>query len=774
MRSMGWMAGIALAWALTACGGGGGGSTPTPTPPPPPATTLSGSIAPGPVAGATVQLFSVDAQGRTTLLEQVRTGNDGEYAFHATPAADTVLMVSANGGNWTDPLRKASATLDAPMRSLDVWAGTTRRVNITPYTEAFVRGIEKAKAPNWSAAGVRAASNEAARTLGFDSLTDFTRLDLTQPPGTTAPKLSDVSHAVANGSFLGFWHRLETTPGQLNLAAALDALERFINVDPEDDRLVPAFIAGAVDFVDVAALSADDKLAAKGQILYGTDIVPTPATIAQAMPRGVSSGGGQAPMPDDQFRLVGQPQGRTHFNLRGALVSYGEGDAKTRRSELYSASVAEVFADGDVGVGRWNGGLQQLTSPSGSSSVTNSVILSTDGWTYAAGRETSQVPACGLRKLSLAGSTKLLFTPWNSGDTGPALTLDADSALGALYLGYVQVGVDIGIRTAAGDTLRLQSVGGLDHPELAGLQSAAENEVFLNVPTSATFPAGSTATLTVRPAGAGARKAAALLKIRMAGGSTYSAALAFVAPDTPPDARGCAQPGAPGAGINPRPAPGSYYVFLNQADTDLFMGAPQDAVAFGSAGDLTGSLWGMKFAGPAFDLAGNAYASIGRITVTTGSAAAGNELTRSQPYAVAQPGAVTPTSGSAVYQLVAATAVTAERGSGQAQLPPGQIDAASVTVYFNQDPVGTINPNYGTARFNIAGRFAGLPFGSDVLASQGFGPVDVRIYGQTLGGSSQVSGSFAGPSGDYLVVLYRDGVSGVPVRAALLFKRQGS
>lgn len=93
----------------------------------------------------------------------------------------------------------------------------------------------------------------------------------------------------------------------------------------------------------------------------------------------------------------------------------------------------------------------------------------------------------------MAGSTKLLFTPLNAGDTGPALTLDADSALSALYLGYVQIGVDIGLKTAAGETIRLQSVGGLDHPELAGLQSAAENDVYLNVPASATFPTGATA-----------------------------------------------------------------------------------------------------------------------------------------------------------------------------------------------------------------------------------------------------------------------------------------
>jgi len=774
VKTMGWMAGIALAWMLSACGGGGGGGGGSTTPAPAP-VTITGSIAPGPVSGASVQLFSVDAQGRTTQLEQANTGSDGQYAFHATPATDTVLMVKAQGGTWTDPLRKASVPLDVPLRALDVWAGTARRINVTAYTELVVRGIEKAKAPDWSAAGARAASSAGAQALGVASLTDFSLLDLTQPLGATAPKLADVTHAVANGSFIGFWHRLETAPGQLSLAGALDALYQLNDVDPEDDRLGPAFIGGTVDFVDATSLSADDKVAAKGQILYGADIIATPTTVAQAMPKGVSSGGSQAPMPDDQFRLVGEPQGRTHFNLRGALVAYGEGDAMTRRSELYSASVAEVFGDGDVGVGRWNGGIQRLTVPSGASTLTSANILSTDGWSYAVARETSQIPACGLRKLALAGSTKLLFNPLSVGDTGPALTLAADSALSALYLGNVQIGVDIGVNSAGGDAVRLRSVGGLDAPELAGLQSEAENDIVLNVPVSATFAAGTTATLSVRPAGAGARKAAALLKIRTAGGSTYSTALAFLAPDTAPDARGCAQPGAPGAGISPKPTAGSYFVFLNQDSSSLFRGTPQDQVAFGDAGELMGGIWDMKFSGPANDLAGNAYASIGRVTVTTGSTALGNEVTRSQPYAVAQPGAAPPAgTGSAVYQLVAATAVTAERGSGQAQLPPGLIDAASVTIYFNQYPVGTANSNYSTARFNVSGHFGGQPFGTDVLAAQGFGPLDAIVYGQTMGGVNGVSGAFAGPTGDYLVVLYESDVNLVPIRAALLLKRQGS
>ncbi len=773
MRSIAWLAGAALALLLNACGGGGGssGGGSPPTPPPAP-TTITGSILPGPVAGADVQLFSVDSQGRTTLLEQVRTGNDGEYAFHASPAADTVLIVSATGGTWTDPIRKASATLDAKLRAADVWAGAARRINATPYTETVTRGIEKAKTPDWTPAGVRRANSDAAQSLGVDSMTDFVRVDLTQPPGATAPKASDIGHAILNGSFVGFWHRLETAQAPLTMAAALDALHRLINVDPEDDRLFPAYVGGTVDFVDVTSLTADDKLQTKGRILYGYDIIAIPATVQQALPKGVSSGTGQAAMPDDQFRLVGEPEGRTHFNLRGALVAYGEGNASTRRSELYSASVAEVFADGDVGIGRWNGGVRMVTSPSGTSTVTTPDILSTDGWSYAAARATSQIPACGLRKLTLAGSTQVLFTPLSTGDTGPALTLTPDSALAALYLGYVQTGVDIGLQTAAGEVVRLQSIGGLAHPELAGLQMAAENEVYLSVPVSALFPAGATATLTTRPAGAGARKAAALLKVRTAGGSIYSAALAFVGPDTAPDAQGCVQPGAPGAGISPKPAAGSYFVFLDQGDEHLYMGVPKNVVTFGTAGELTSAdVW--QFAGPAYDLAGNADASIGRITFSTGNAAAGTQVTRSQPYAVVRPGATPPTSGSAVYQLVAATAVTAERGSGEAQLPPGVLDSASVTVYFDQSPIGTTSPFYGTARFSVAGRFAGMPFGTAVTAAQGFGNVDVRVTGQVISDFNRASGAFSGPTGEYLAVLYQDGVAGIPIRVALLLKRQG-
>jgi hypothetical protein len=779
MRSIKQWAGITLAVLLSACGGGGGGggggdSTPGTPSPPVATTTVTGNIAPGPVNGAAVQLLSVDSQGRTTLLQEVRSGTDGGYAFTASITAETVVMVSATGGTWTDPISKAGAALDTKLRAVEVWTGPLRRINATPYTEINVRSLEKATTPDWSPAKVRAVGLTLAGELGVASLTDFLRIDLTQPPGATAPKADDVAHALVNGAFIGFWRRLQAASATTDLSAALDGLHRLTFVDTEDDRLGPAMAGGTVDYVDVTSLTADDKLRIKGLILYGKDILPTAATVAEAMPKGVSSGAGLAPMPDDQFRLIGQRQGRTHFNQRGALVSYGEGDAKTSRNELYTASVAEVFADGDIGIGRWNGGVEIVTLPSGGGLfVQNPSILSTSGRMYAAAKPVSQIPACGSRRLSLAGSTKLTFTPLNWNDVGPDLTLTADTALSALYLGNVQIGADVGIRTSGGEVVRLRSQGALEHPELAGLQLDAENEIYLNVPVSALFPAGTTAKLTVRPAGAGARKAVAHLSIGLPTGGLY-AALAFTAPDAAPDALGCATTGAPGAGIDPKPAAGNHFVFLSHNNESLFMGVPRDEVSFGASGELTSVLSAVRFSGPAFDLAGNEHASIGRVTVSSGNTVDGNLVQRSQPYAVVRPATIAPRVGTAQYQLVAATAVTAERGSGTAQLPPGVIDSASVTVYFDQYPIGSPNVGSATARVQVAGRFSGISFGTDVSAAQGFGPLDVRSGGQTLVDMNRVMGAFTGPDGEYLALVYMDGVNGIPVKAALLFRRQGS
>jgi hypothetical protein len=775
MKSTARWAGVALAIVLSACGGGGGGSDPVASPPVAQSqTTVSGSIAPGPVAGATVQMLRVDAQGRTTLLQEVRTGSDGEYAFNATVPADSVVMLAASGGSWTDPIRKTTATLDPKLRAVDTWTGPARRINVTPYTEMVVRGIESAKTPDWSAAGVRAANTSAAQTLGVASTTDFVRLDLTQPPGANAPKVDDVTHALVNGSFVGLWHRLSTATGQAGMSTALDGLHHLVNIDPEDDRIGPALAAGTVDFLEATALPVAEKLRTQGLVLFGSDLLPTAATLAEAMPKGISSGTALAAMPDDQFRLLGEVQGRTHFNLRGALVSYGPGDAKTSRNELYTGSVAEVFADGDVGIGRWNGGVEIVTYPSGGDQfVTRSNLLSTTGRFYALARPATQIPACGVRRLGLVAHTQLNLASTTGSGAPMALTPTADSAISAMYLSGVQIAVDVGLVSPTGETVRFRSRGGLTHPELAGWQPDAENDVYLEVPVSPLFPPGTTALLKVRPAGAGARKAAAILQINAVNAGAY-AALAFVGQDTPPDAQGCAQSGAPGTGIDPKPAAGSHFVFLNHNNENMNFGAPNEAVTFGPKGELASVPSPLSFTpATAYDLAGNDFASIGRVTVSSGSAAGGNFVQRSQPYAVARPDAAVPTSGSATYTLLSATAVMADRGSGEAQLPPGVIDSASVTVYFDQYPIGTPNPYYGTVRINIAGRFAGVAFGSAVNAANGYGPMDVRTSGQNLGGGN-ISGAFAGPTGEYLVVHYMDGVAGIPIRAALLFKRQGS
>jgi hypothetical protein len=122
-------------------GGGGGGVT----------ATISGYVWIGAVSGATVHLDQVDAQGRTTRIEQTTSAADGSSAFHVRPAAGTVFMVTASGGSWRTPAG-AIATLDTPMRAVAVASGAAQRVTVNPYAEVAVQVLAQLSAADWSAA----------------------------------------------------------------------------------------------------------------------------------------------------------------------------------------------------------------------------------------------------------------------------------------------------------------------------------------------------------------------------------------------------------------------------------------------------------------------------------------------------------------------------------------------------------------------------------------------------------------------------------------------
>jgi len=149
---------LLFALAIAACGGGGSDSDGAGAA----AATISGTVVKGPVAGATVQLHAVAVDGTRTLLEQTQSAGDGRYAFAVAPVAGAVLLVTASGGRYVDEPSGTSVPLALPLRAAVVWAGTAQRVSPTPFSEAAVRALEQAAAPDWSVPAVRAANTVVA------------------------------------------------------------------------------------------------------------------------------------------------------------------------------------------------------------------------------------------------------------------------------------------------------------------------------------------------------------------------------------------------------------------------------------------------------------------------------------------------------------------------------------------------------------------------------------------------------------------------------------
>ena len=749
-----------LAATLCGCGGGGGGgggSSSTSGP-----VTVSGWIFLGPVNGADVQLLSVGSDGSTQLLDESRTAADGSYAFHASPASGTVIMVSASGGSYPDEASAATRDLSVPLRALQAWTGSPLRVSVTPFSEAATRTIAQATSPDWSATHVASVNADFADWLGADSLTDFQPLDL-RSTLSAVPAESDVEGSLMSGAFSEFALHLDGDP-DTSLSTGLDAITHLLGVDRADDHLFPVYVAAMVQFIDLTALSDGAKSTAKSEILYLSAGPMSATQEAQGLPTGTSSGGATAPMIDNAFQMIDVAGATTHFNQRGALVEYTDPSQQEPSTSIYTASVAEVFGDGDVGMGRWNGGTIARASSLGAADVTITP-MTYPSFQYGVAKVPTATPDCGLRRLALVASTTPSLRSLDVNAQQLYTGITSDSTVGLQYLDGTYAGADIGLQAADGSVVRFQTLGASASPWLTGLPLSAQ-QMFLS--SSNTSSALGSATLLFEPlvSGAGANKVVVHLSLPYETSNTEMEAV-FVDSTGAPDTSACGQTGAPGAGIAPQPSDGQQYVFLNFDSDTTFRGAP-DAATFGSSGQLQTVLGTFTLAGPAFDLAGNADASIGRLLVTDTS----SNKTRTEPYAVVRPDTMTtPSTGTYIYDLVASTATVPERGTAKGGVLPGQVSTATLTITFGQYPVGTPSPYYGTAQLIVQGNMGGHAFS---LSSDGTAtgqPLDARLYGQSFGGN-QFSGALSAPGGDYVAVTFGASIGEVPLDGSLLFRKR--
>lgn len=776
-------AAVMFAVLLISCGGGGGGgsaSSPGPAPapsPPPTGVNITGYVVDGPVAGATVKLYRIDAAGARTLLGSAITDTRGSYTIPNTAPANTGIVVEASGGTYTDDITSQPMALAVPLRAVATSSGGEARISVTPYSEVAVRVIEHMGKPDWSGAGIDGANKKVADNVGATTILDFIPVDL-RTPAPAGVRDNDVGMSFYTSGFSGYARRLDANPAT-SLNSALDGLYRLTAVDEHDDRVLPAYLGGMADFVDRTALADSVRQQLKALVLLGNEsYTPRPGeTMDDYRPTGVASGAAVAPMPDDGFQEVDTREPGAMFNGRGALVAFPVAGGAGAWRVLYTASAAEVFGDGDIGIGRWNGGGTVLATRAGSElTVTGAAgFLKNTSLHYAVARPATAIPTCGMRRLALVATTQPTLSYPGPGAQPVVAGLTSDSSVSFQYASDTLAGFDIGVRATDGSVTRYRSPGGVDAPWAGGipLSGLSYNPVPLQVATTGTVLSGMGMDVHGFASGNGATKLVLKLVVGRDQGPAELAA-AFASPTGGVDTNGCAEAvGNPGAAIDPPPSNGSNYVMGGVDGQIIFGGLPVDT-AFRTRGELsTTPAIHVGQATPIYELAGTANASIGRIAgaFTVGSVA----YDRSMPYAVARAGAGLPATGTRHYVLAASTLVVPELAGAApgASLQPGTVQAASLDVNFGESPLGTPNPFGGTVQFRVSGSVGGVPFSVGAAGTNGTVPAETSVgSGQASFFTSQFTGAFAAPGGNDVVVWYTTDAGKARVMGTLLFRAQ--
>jgi len=475
-------------------------------------------------------------------------------------------------------------------------------------------------------------------------------------------------------------------------------------------------------------------------------------------------------MPDDAFQVVGATAAGAMFNKRGALIAYPGYGPSVTWTTLLGASAADVFGDGDIGIGRWNGGATVSASRAG---IELTPVAGSGGYTmsapYALARAATNVPTCGVRRLQLVASTLSQASQAGS-DTAAAPGLTADSSVSFQYASDTLVGVDIGVRAADGTVVRYRSTGGSDAPWASNIRLSD----LAKTPVSVQGPTWQNGSMGIQGLASGNGENKLVLKISPPSdlmiGTEFAAA--FAAPTAGVDQSGCAAAvGEPGTAIDPAPANGKYEVLLGMEPGTTVAMVLGDQVSFRTRGELSSSVnLQVGATTPVYELAGTADASIGRIdgTYTIGVANYRNSL----PYAVARAGATIPTTGHRHYVLVASTAVVPLLADATGELPAGSVQAASLDADFGADMLGQ---RTGTATFSLSGSVGGIPFAINP-PTYPTTPDAVQFSNGSItftdGNHNLFRGAFAAPTGEYAVVSFAVRVGGLPAGGTLLFRAQ--
>lgn len=187
---------VAVAIAITGCGGGGssgGGQTPSPVA----RSAVDGAVTKGPVAGATLHLYRMDASGQKDgepVAGPITTGADGSWSAQVPDSVPRPLLIESSGGTYIDEATGNTVSAGALNSFLPEGASSAA---VTPLSELLVRASREHLASNPESdlsSGVQAGRDVLDDVLGasFDPLT-------TVPSATSDDPLAKQYAAVLGG-----------------------------------------------------------------------------------------------------------------------------------------------------------------------------------------------------------------------------------------------------------------------------------------------------------------------------------------------------------------------------------------------------------------------------------------------------------------------------------------------------------------------------------------------------------------------------------------------
>ena len=341
-------ASLVLVFGLGGCGGGSDSVIDT--------TLVQGSIVIGPVAGATVTVFSVNPDGtRGVLLGTGLTNTNAVYAI-PIPRQTGPILVEATNGTYDDAAVPGPDT--TPLTAVLRGAATTDQsttsvsINATPLTETAIR--RSLAAPGGiNGANLASVGSRVASDTGLPTGTDIFRSTPLVTEGTTDP----YGIAVTNFS------RLALTSG--GVGKALDIYAQSI---PKSGSSIPATQPSAPPAGSTATPApAPGPAPAPAPAPAGA---PTPAPAPGAAP-APAPGATPAPAPVAAPSPVPAPAPAPVPVLFRAPVNLGSAGAFTILSKSGITDVAPSPIVGDVGTSPISGSALLLTCPE----VTGRIVI---------------------------------------------------------------------------------------------------------------------------------------------------------------------------------------------------------------------------------------------------------------------------------------------------------------------------------------------------------------------------------------------------------------